>query len=202
MRTRRMVAALAAVVILVATSAQAGLLPLPSVTAKAGANFSNLNTDNLDASARTGFVAGLGLDFSFVAMHLSPEVLLSQKGFKDGGLGGGDQYRTLNLEIPLLFRYGIPSPAVQPSIYVAPAVSFPLKSEAKSDVIMTQKANWVDIKDDTKSAVFSVIIGAGLKFQQMSFDLRYDFGLTNYFDDSTVDSKDRTLTALVGYSFN
>ncbi len=201
MREGRMIV-LVAVVLLVAASAQAGLLPVPTVAVKAGANFSKLNTDNLDASTRTGLVGGLALDVSFVAIHLSPELLLTQKGFKDGNYLGGPStdYRSLNLEIPLLFRYAIPSPVVQPSLYVAPAVSFPLKSELQETEIDEVKA-WSDVKDQTKSTVFSLIVGAGLQVQHITFDLRYEYGLTNYLDGGGADTKDRTVTAMVGYAF-
>lgn len=222
MRSRKAIVpamlALAAMMAAVPVMAQVPLAPKAELGIKAGLNFSDIDTDQVSSSTRSGFVGGLYLDLSTFLLHLQTEALISQRGFKDGTplgsyLGSHElEYRNTFLQIPALFVIALPVPMVSPRAYAGPAINIPLKSEVKLD------NDWSDIKDDTKTA-WSLILGVGVKIMKIGVDLRYDIGLTalndrpvgNILDDALdeitgadqyEDIKDRTFSLTVSFALN
>ncbi len=192
----------------------AGLLPDYGI--KAGVNLSNINMDDLESSTRTGFVGGVFADLAWPIMHIQAEVLYTNKGFKEGSLHSTDRldYRNRVIQIPVVAKMSLPIPMVSPSIYAGPSVSIPVKTEIKD-----RSGEWVDIKDNTKSTIWSLVLGVDVKLMNsLILDLRYDIGLTSVNDravgdilqdigdefstyEDYDDIKDRTFTAMVGWSF-
>jgi hypothetical protein len=222
MRSRKTIApailALATMMAAGSVPAQVPLAPKAELGIKAGLNFSDINTDQIKSSTRSGFVGGLYLDLSTFLLHLQTEALISQRGFKDGTplgsyLGNNElEYRNTFLQIPALIVIALPVPLVSPRAYAGPAINFPLKSEVKLD------NDWSDIKDDAKTT-WSVILGVGVKIMKIGVDLRYDIGLTalndrpvgNILDDALDeitaadqydDLKDRTFSLTVSFALN
>jgi hypothetical protein len=204
-----------AVLLVAAGSALAQVPFMPEFGVRAGVNISDINTDDLDSSTRSGYVAGLYLDLATPLLHLQPEALLTSKGFKGGSVGvGGRQleYRNISLEVPILLVFSLPVPVVSPRAYAGPAFSLPLRNEMKL------KDDWIDIKDDTQST-WSLILGAGVKLGKFGVDLRYDVGMTEVnerpmgaiindaFEEVTGDNqykdiKERTWVATVSFALN
>ena len=185
---------------------------------KAGANFSDINTDQLTASKRAGLVGGVYVDLATVLLHLQGEALISQHGFKGGTpLGsyvGTNQleYRDTSLQLPVLFMFVLPTPVVSPRAYIGPALSIPLKSELKLD------NDWVDVKKDIRTT-WNLVFGVGAKFFRVGVDLRYSVGLNELNDrpvgeilndafseitgvDQYQDIKDHTLSFTVSVALN
>jgi opacity protein-like surface antigen len=202
---RRTMMILGVLVLLLPGSVLAQLLP--SYGVKAGLNFSNIDLDDLESSNRTGMVGGLFVNLPFPGLNLQGEVLYTTKGFTEGTLTSASEidFRMHDLQIPVLMKVSLPIPAVTPSLYVGPALSFRVKGEMKSD-----ESDWVDVKDDLKSTSWSLIMGLDVKlFSTLIVDFRYDLGLSAINDTSLGDNltelgkdiKDRTLTAMVGVAF-
>lgn len=202
---RRTVMILGVLALLLPGSALA--LLLPSYGVKAGLNFSNVNLDDLESSNRTGMVGGLFLNLPLTGLNLQGEVLYTTKGFTEGTLTSHREFdfRMHDLQIPVLAKVSLPLPAVAPSLYAGPALSFRLKGELQDDA-----GDWVDVKDDLKSTTWSLIVGLDLTLLgTLVVDFRYDLGLSAINDTSLGDNltelgkdiKDRTLTAMVGVKF-
>jgi len=164
---------------------------------KAGINLSDINTDQLGSSTRSGFVGGVYLDLATVLLHLQAEALLTQRGFKDGTpLGsypgsGVLEFRNTLLQMPVLLVFALPVPVVSPRIYAGPAFNIPLKSEVKLD------SEWTDIKSDTRNT-WSLLMGVGVKVMKIGVDLRYDIGLTSFNDRPVGEILDDALDEING----
>lgn len=193
----------AAACLLLAGAASAQLLP--SFGVKGGLNFSSIDVDDLDASARTGYAAGVFVNLVLPGMNLQGEVLYTVKGFEQASVQGlhAFDYRERLIEIPVLMKFALPLPMLSPSFYAGPAVSFPLKGEVKG------RGDWVEIDQDAEGMVWSVVFGVDVTLMQsLVLDLRYDWGLssireTDFGDVAEFDEdlKDRTISAMVGYRF-
>lgn len=196
----RKILILLALTALAAATASAGMLPTYGV--KAGANFSNINVDDLGASSRTGFVGGGFANLAWPVFNLQFELLYSQKGFNDAGVSLDEKadVSVSTIQIPALFKFALPIPAVSPSIYAGPALSFTTGATAKF------ASGDEDVKDLFESSNWSAIIGVDVKLAgKLIVDLRYDMGLSSVskdaFTDLGKDVKGRTFTAMVGISF-
>ena len=209
MRNRAIVVALLAVIVASAGPAQAGLIPQFGV--KGGLNLSDINIDDLESSTRTGWVAGLYCSLSPALLRVQPELLLTSKGFEGGEVSTSDtelNFRNLWLEVPVLLVWTLPIPAVSPSVYLGPAVSFPLQSEVQID-----DGDWVDVKDETQTT-WSAVMGVGVNLGPLGVEVRYDLGLTDISDEPLgeliesipddvegKDFEDRTWSLLASFGF-
>jgi hypothetical protein len=197
-----------------AVRAQTGSMT-PEFGIKAGANFSDIDTNDLGSSTRTGLGAGVYLDLATPLLHLQPEALFMTRGFKNAALTATHDfdYRRYDLEIPALIVFSLPLPAVSPRAFAGPAYSIPLKTKIKT------ADGWYDINNDAKNS-WSLIVGAGAKFLgTLGVELRYDIGLSAVNDRplsdilEDIDSqltdgeavrniKDRTFTFMVSFALN
>lgn len=201
MNTRSTIAlsalALMTVIAVSSARAQVPILPNPEFGIKAGVNLSDIDTDQLGSSTRSGFVGGVYLDLPTAVLHLQIEALISQRGFKGGTplgsyLGGADlEYRNTYLQIPALLVFALPLPVVAPRVYAGPAINTPLKSEVRLD------GDWSDIKDDTRTN-WSVILGVGVEVMKIGVDLRYDIGVTALNSRPVGDILDDALDEITG----
>jgi hypothetical protein len=196
----RMIVILLTTAVLTLGTASAGMLP--SYGIKAGVNFSNIDVDDLDASNRTGFVGGGFVNLAWPIFNLQGELLYSQKGFNDAGVSSDDKadVSVSTIQIPVLVKFALPIPAVSPSLYLGPAVSFTTSATAKA------AEGDEDIKDLLESSTWSLIIGLDVKLGgRFIVDARYDMGLSSLskdaFTDLNQDVKGRTLTLMLGYAF-
>lgn len=186
---------------LAAAPAAAGLLPNYGI--KAGANFSNIDLDDLDASNKTGFVGGGFVNLAWPIFNLQGELLYTTKGFNDATAADLSKFDVSihAIQIPVLLKFKIPIPAVAPSAYIGPALSFTTKAEATDP-----SGNTEDIKDDLESSVWSLIFGIDITLMdRFIVDARYDMGLSSLSKDAITDLgsdvKGRTITVMVGMQF-
>lgn len=197
-----------ALTLLVMVSGVASAALLPTFGLKAGMNFSSINTSDLESSNRTGFAGGLFVDFASPLIHIQGEVLYTQKGFEQGTLTSAHKfdYRSDFIEIPVVLKFGLPIPAVTPSIYIGPALSFAVKNQVKE----SDNGEWEDVSEYAESSVWSLVMGVDVTLLDwLMVDLRYDFGLTaiqktsiaENLTDLDEDIKDRTLSLMVGIRF-
>jgi hypothetical protein len=191
---------LLAMVALAASTASAGLLPTFGI--KAGANFSNIDVDDLGSSSRTGFVGGGFANLAWPVFNLQGELLYSQKGFNDAGVSadGKADVSLSTIQIPILAKFGLPIPAVSPSIYVGPAISFTTSATAKV------AEGDEDVKDLFESSTWSLILGVDVMLAgRLIIDVRYDMDLSSLSKDAFTeideDVKGRTFTVMAGIKF-
>ena len=148
----------------------------------------------------------LGADIAFVAdfpigiVSISPEFHWLQKGGKIEDLSGtlGEVSRTFNyLEIPLLVKLNLGKP-VGFFLLAGPSVGYLLNGTDKD---MDGQTNDIDLDFYTR-AEFGAHVGGGIKLGPINIDVRYIFGLTDIFDDSSdIQVTNSSLGAGVSFMF-
>ncbi len=168
--------------------AKAGISLYNIKTSVSGGGFSADNTSDM----RLGFAVGA---YAIIPVHemfsFQPELMFIQKGGKDSEDGddffeGGDTELILNyIDIPLLVRFNIPVDApVAPYLTAGPVVGIFLSGTEKFN------GDSESIEDGINTLNFGLSFGGGVSLNQLHFDLRYEFGLSNIFDDDEDDDDD------------
>lgn len=145
---------------------------------KAGANFSNLRTDNFDYDARVGVHGGL-----LAHIHLNrnwaiqPEILYSTEGAKYRGPGNLEHKEQLDfIQVPVLAQYMFASGF---RVEAGPQVGFLIN--AKDELA----GRTTDIDGNRKNVNFAFAIGAGyLSSIGLGVDARINLGLSNLKENS------------------
>lgn len=190
------------------------IIPLGSIASaqigpvgiKAGMNLADLPGDFDNTNMRAGLVVGAWANINLGMFDIQPELLYSMKGAKlKGGIEVDHKYNYL--EIPILVKYNLPFPgALKPNLYTGPSFS----------ILMSAKANAgdgdADIKDYLKSVDYSIIFGAGVMMDMqayvLTFDARYNLGLTDVNDSITdiygdnPEIKNSVIMLMAGIGFN
>ena len=84
------------------------------------------------------------------------------------------------VELPVLFKVNFKEiKGIAPSVFLGTEVGYLVSSNLN----LANLINY-DSRDLVKKVDFGVVIGAGVKVKDISFDLRYDLGLLNAFDKS------------------
>ena len=134
---------------------------------KVGANFSTLNTNNLDASEEsiTGLTAGAFLEIkSTSSLSFQVELLYSEQGTNlDSNLGELKDIELNYLQAPVLLKYRLLKIF---NIHGGPQLGF-LTSDIKSENF------------EAKDFDFSGVAGVGVELGKLRADLRYHFGFTD-----------------------
>lgn len=178
-------------------SAQAPLVPHPTVGILAGVNLAKLSgSDVTDASNRTGFVGGLYLTLHIAGgFGIEPEALYTMQGskFKDSDL----QVKLNYISVPVLLRYDVKTPGVHPYLFAGPTFSFKASCKEANDT------DSVDCSQDEalkpKSFDIGATGGAGVAFGKLSVSARYTAGFSKVSDN--IDAKNRTISVLAGLAF-
>jgi len=164
----------------------------------AGATFNTLNGDDAEDvfgfESKTGFVGGayVILPLGGGSLTLEPQLLYTMKGadLPDFDTELSNDY----IQIPVLLRYGFGAGGVKPSIFAGPAASFSVGCEFTGDV----DGSCEDTGATEESVQWDGIVGAGLGFGKFGVDVRYEFGLTDVYED--FDAKNGTFAVLVRYN--
>jgi hypothetical protein len=167
-----------------------------SLGLKAGASFATLSNKLPDWKDRTGFAAGIALDLGSGLIGIQPEVLYVQKGVALDGTpsGSSDAPRLGYVDVPLLLKVTLRTPAIQPMFYGGPSVNFRLSCSF----------NGTDCKDATNSTDYGVVLGAGIRLggsHGFTVEGRYTWGLKDVNDPGAgVKNETRTFLVLAGIS--
>ena len=163
-----------AIVIAAAFSAKAQF----SLGAKAGLNFSHINTDNLDESSVTGYQAGLFARIG-TGFFLQPEVYLSSSGGKFSTNSNGTDYsakvRFTALNVPLLLGKSFGGDNLNVHFNAGPVYTYILDKNTSFSNNFTQAFNDFG---DYKNSTLGYQLGGGLDIGHITADLRYEGGLT------------------------
>lgn len=167
--------------------ASAQLLPTFQFGIKGGVNLSNISTsgnvfNNLNTDNRAGFLGGVWARVGGAGLHFQPEVYYTSKNvtFKNDA-GAYDKAEFKSIDVPLLIgtRFGVPALGVR--INTGPLVSFAIDKNQDIHGALTEASD-LHYKDQNYAWQF----GAGLDIRSISFDLRYELGLSkvdNFADD-------------------
>ena len=163
---------------------------------------------------RAGFSAG-----GFATLHASrllaiqPEILYAEKGAEAEALEGVGSVRLTYVEVPLLARLTLPTPAagVRPHLVAGPAISF--RRDCEVDAEVGGEMGTLDCEDEifggelaTKNIDYGVVLGGGIAFgvgrADLVLDARYDLGLPTI-DNSSADQsvKNRVIYLLLGLAY-
>ncbi len=182
---------------------------------KGGLNIASLNDlksidtiDQLEQESKTGFVGGVHLKFPLGVFKLQVEGLYSLKGAKGTSHNGlsSEPWETklTYIEVPLLLKYELPTPALKPFFYGGASVAFLMKAEKRNERIDT---DWVDITDNLKSTDYGLVVGAGIGVFGITLEGRYTHGLEDTVESKTGDmlvdeAKNKTWSVMAGFDFN
>lgn len=166
--------------------------------AKLGANFSNVNGDDVDdtngrAGIHLGGVARIGLS---EMLAIQPELVFSSQGYKVNLPGDDGQIRLSYINLPIMADVTL---AEGFSLQGGPQVGFNISADAKYD------GDTEDI-EDVQTIDFGVGIGAQYILpMNLFFQARYVIGVTNVFeeiDGFQPEAKNSVISLSVGYFFN
>lgn len=155
-----------------------------------GLNLANISVDppmeGIELSNRIAIVVGGVFDYrlsKYFTLRLEPMYL--QKGVKfetDEAPGGVDyKFKSAYLEIPMMMTYTFVIQRIKPYLIAGPTIGFCLS--AKKYISWDSQHSDSDIKEETESIDFGIVLGAGLSVPIVSnsifLEARYVFGLTN-----------------------
>jgi hypothetical protein len=170
---------------------------------KGGVNFANVSGTDAPPNAKTltGFAAGGYLEISLPLLFtIQPEILYSQKGTTyDQSIFGTNVKVTAKLnylEIPVLVKYSFPVPVVKPSLYAGPAMGILLSAKAKAEAAGQSQEE--DIKSQTTSTDFGLVVGASANIAIITVDVRYTLGLTTIDKTGSTKGYNRVFSIMVG----
>ncbi|QSS97217.1 porin family protein [Psychroflexus sp. ALD_RP9] len=153
---------------------------------KAGANFSNLSdAESLDFDSKTGVTAGLFVAARFNMLSVQAELLYSQQGAESSLTDIEFDYVQLPILAKLHFLRIL-------NLQFGPQFGY--------------LANYDDYENSEKLD-FSLLAGVGAHLGQFRIDARYNFGLTNPFNNEAVNiddfqsAKNEYFSLAIGYSF-
>ena len=216
---------LALVLMLVSWNTEASIAGELSIGAKAGlitTSVTGVPQEWEDSkSYRTSFVGGMFLNYAIDdAFSLQPELLYVPKGVTgnlyDGFISVDVTPSFEFLELPILAKYTFPTGGKwHPCVFAGPSFAYVLSSKLKIS------AGWlstsIDISSLTNDTEFGIVAGTGFDYETgrgvLTFDVRYERGLTNIIKSGEVEFLGSTQTIsidefknygfafLVGYQF-
>jgi hypothetical protein len=168
----------------------------------AGVNMADISGDDIDGSdvdSRTGFVGGVFYEFKAgSSLSIVPEVLYSMKGGKNALFGDDVTWANDFIQVPVLVKYAFGTSSTKPFIFAGPAIAFNINCKF-SDPDVDVSCDDLFGSDFVSSTDFSGILGAGVQWNALDINLRYDMGFTDVLED--VSGKTRTWTLMAGYNF-
>lgn len=190
---KKLFLAVVAMMISAATFAQNEVGQL-TIQPKVGVNIANI-TDVNDADPRIGLAAGAEFEYGLTDnIGLSAGVLYSMQGVKTIIVDDDCTSKLDYLNVPILANFYI---AKGFAVKLGVQPGFKLSSKAKFKGSGGSKE--VDV-DGFKSVDLSIPVGLSYQYQNIVFDARYNWGVTNLVEDS--DSKHSVFQITVGYKFS
>jgi hypothetical protein len=152
---------------------------------KAGANFSDMSTDNYSASSITTYHVGAYGNIKFSKKWgLTPEVLWSAQGAELDNV----KLKTDFVIVPLMVRW-----------HIMDLIS--LEAGPQFNFLTTAELDNVDVKKEMESTTYSAAVGA-IVHLPLGFNggLRYVIGLSDLTESDDDELKDRTFQLYVGWT--
>ena len=141
---------------------------------------------------------------ALVAIKAQIEALYMMKGVKYENGDITESIKNDYLEFPVTFHF-VPAMNgnVKPRFFAGPYLGLLLSSKYKQEGYADDSSNYeIDIKDQMKSTEFGATFGAGVDINALTFDLRYDLGLSKIMKetaDGQSDAKSTGIYAMIGW---
>ncbi|MCP4580932.1 MAG: PorT family protein [candidate division Zixibacteria bacterium] len=175
---------------------------------KAGLNLAKHTGSDTDDnhSGLTSFAVGGFVTYVLMAhIALQPELFYTVKGWKwDDGFWS-ETGKFTYLEIPVLVKYMVPMEGnVRPNLYAGPSAAFLLSAKVDWETELDSGSN--DVKDDSKSTEFNLVVGGGVDVpignKTATFDIRYTMGMSKIDGaDDPANVKNAVISILAGFGF-
>jgi hypothetical protein len=176
-----------------------------SLGIKGGVNMSNVTGSDVDGTeANMGLAAGAYATIGLMpSIAIQPEILFSQKGWKETGDFFGvayeGSYKINYMEIPVLAKISFGA-IVKPYVLAGPY--FASRLSTSGEVTIGGVSASGDIDDLVKSSDMGLTFGAGVQTPvKLSLEARYSMGL-NSIDDTGLDMdiKNSNISLMVGFA--
>lgn len=191
-----------------------GAAAFAQVSIKVGGNLAtiaekneNFSYEDVENRSLLGAVLGLSVDLGISDIFtIQPELLFSQNGGKNtfNTLVSKTevQYRLNYLEIPVLAKVKLGNKDSEGfGIYLAagPWVGFAINGSSESTttvgntvVLQTKQDFTFDQEDDARRLNYGLSAAAGICYNRVSIDLRYNHGLNNLLDNDADNNNDNS----------
>jgi hypothetical protein len=158
-------------------SARGQSLPSIQFGLKAGVNLTGLTiqaTPSLTVDDQAGYIAGVWARFGAADFHFQPELYFTNKNVNVTTDGATTKAKFTSIDMPLLFGWKAGVLGVgDVRVYTGPLLSFAINKDQSFSGAL-DKAVSLDYQDQN----FAWLFGGGLDFRNLSFDLRYEAGIT------------------------
>jgi hypothetical protein len=154
-----------------------------------------------DPQAKLGIAGGISYKINLLVLTIQPEALYIQKG----AVYDHPYHKTTMsldyLDIPIVVKFGLPIPLVNP--YIEGGIAYSILLSAKSKTEYTALAgnmpsDETDIKDTMTKNDFSVVVGIGIEVFMLDINARYILGMTKLNKDNDAKSYNRGFLLTAG----
>lgn len=176
---------------------------------KGGLNLATVRGDDADSEFnkfRTGFAAGLALEFALPVVAVEVDVLYAQRGAKlegtqsAGGVTVSFEGETINnyIDVPVVAKLSVlPTPVLDVNVQLGASFAYLLSSkDGDGNEAELDDANRLDV---------GVVAGLGAKISaavaDVTIDARYTHSLSKPDKDGEVDAYNRSFMVLAGVMF-
>ena len=178
---------------------------------KAGLNIAGHTGDDADDYLKNMLTFAFGGFMTYninEQFAIQPELLYMMKGTDWEHISGTWKAKYNYLEIPILFKYLIPTQSnFKPNIFAGPSVGILMSAEEE----MTDDSGTeiLDVKDVLRSTDVGIAFGLGGSFVMgkgsLTFDARYTVGMTDIYkedpDFGQWKIKSKVISFMLGYGF-
>lgn len=175
-------------------------LPSFHLGLKTGINMASLKGNVGEESNRLGYQAGVWARVGGAGFYVQPEVYLGSKGGEFGSIQqdgttyeGDAKVNFTTLDIPVLVGNKFGFEKLNFRIMAGPVISFLLNKDSKENYAVATDF------DNYKNQTIGVQTGAGVDLGNLSFDLRYEKGLSNIDKSGKYDQKQNLWHLSLGY---
>jgi hypothetical protein len=179
-------------------------LPSFTIGIKGGVNMSKLKTDLADEANRTGYSIGLFSRVGAAGIYVQPELYLSSRGGKFTSVesSGGttvqdDEVKFTSLDLPVLLGTRIGIPLIGVRFMAGPVFSFIVDKEKP----VSSAYNSITDFSDYKNQAIGLQLGTGVDLSKLTFDVRYEQGLTNVSKSEKYSQKSNLWHISLGFKF-
>jgi hypothetical protein len=158
-------------------TAQSQILPSVQFGLKGGLNLASVSSNvsnTFSSSNQTGYLGGFWARFGALGFNFQPEVYITKKSTDVTSNGVETKANFTSIDVPLLLGAKIGALGIGGRFYTGPVVSFAINKD-QNIAGASQSIYAMQYKDQNYAWQF----GAGLDIRALSFDLRYEAGLTN-----------------------
>lgn len=186
-------------VLILAAATSHAQLPNFNLGLKAGLNIAKLNTNFASEENRLGYQVGAWARIGATGFYVQPEAYLGSKNNDVTVETTGNTVQTdgsikfTTLDVPVLFGSKIGANNLNARFMAGPVISFIVDKNISSAI------EAIPDYDDYKNQTWGAQIGAGVDVGNLTFDVRYEAGLSNVNKSSKYEQKQNLWHLSLGY---